>query len=167
MKQIKIYTDGACSAKNHIGGWGCVIVMPNDVEVEMSGTFPDATNNQMELWAVIEALNYIHTYENINHVSIEVVSDSEYVVNGITDWLPKWMQNGWKSKSKEPVKNQPLWEALHTMTKDLKIKFSWVRGHAGDAMNERVDKLAVNAYKDVIKKKSKAQNLTEEKAEVS
>lgn len=158
MKQIKIYTDGACSAKNNIGGWGTLIIYPNDVEVVMSGTFPDATNNQMELWAVIEALNYIHDKENINHVAIEVVSDSEYVVNGITDWLPKWRQNGWKSKSKEPVKNRPLWEAIHEMTKDLQIKFTWVRGHAGDANNERVDKLAVNAYKDVIKKKAKDEN---------
>ena len=144
MKNIRIYTDGASSAKDNIGGWAALIIYPNNVEVELFGHYVGATNNQMELLAVIEGLSYIFDNENCNQISVEVISDSEYVVNGISSWLPRWIKSGWKSKG-GPVKNKPLWEALHSLVTVIPTKFTWTRGHSGDIYNERVDKLAVAA----------------------
>lgn len=143
--------------KNGVGGWGAILKYPNDKEVVMSGAFLGVTNNQMELWGVIEALSYIEENENLNHVSVEVVSDSEYVVNGVQEWLPRWIDNGWKSRS-GPVKNQPLWITIHTLVNKMKVKFTWVRGHNGDEYNEKVDKLAVGAYTKIIEQQKLLKN---------
>lgn len=154
MKQIKIYTDGGVSPKNGVGGWGVIILYPNNTEVVISGSFKDVTNNQMEIWAVIEALSYIAEKENLNHVNVEVVSDSRYIVDGVGEWLQRWKSNGWKSRT-GPVKNKPLWQAIDNLVSKMQVKFTWVRGHNGDEYNERVDKLAVGAYQKVIKDKER------------
>ena len=149
MKKITVYTDGGVSMKNGVGGWAAILVYPNDKEVVMSGTFLGITNNQMEIWPCIEALSYIEEHENLNHVSVEIISDSQYVVNGSSEWLPRWIAKGWKTKT-GPVKNQPLWAAMHTLLGKMKVKFTWVRGHSNNPYNERCDKLAVGAYTKVI-----------------
>lgn len=137
--------------KDGVGGWGVLILYPDGSKHEMSGAFDTSpTNNQMELWACIEALNYIHSTENPEEVEVTLVSDSEYVVNGYMKWLPGWIRKKWKTTT-GPVKNQPLWEALHEVASKLKIKFTWVRGHTGEEHNERVDKLAGEAYRALIK----------------
>jgi ribonuclease HI len=164
VKQIKIYTDGGNSSKNAVGGWACVIIMPNDVEVEMSGAYLDITNNQAELAAVIEGLGYVYENENPKQVAVEVITDSEYVKKGATDWLPKWKTNGWKSKSKEPVKNKPLWEAIDAYLQEMNVKFTWVRGHSGDNYNEKADKLATSAYKKLAKSKQDSDKVDKRKS---
>lgn len=153
MKRLKIYTDGGVSMKNGVGGWGAIILYPNDKEVVMSGVYLACTNNQMELMSAIEGLSYVHENENMNHTSVEVITDSEYLQKGITEWVPQWIKNGWKSRT-GPVKNKVLWEVLYNLTHGHKITFKWVRGHNGDVMNERVDKIAVEAYQNYLKLQS-------------
>lgn len=162
MKQIKIYTDGSGCSIDGPGGWASIIIYPNDKIVELSGGYLSATNNQMELMAILEPLWYLIEHENLNHISIEIVSDSEYCVKGFSEWLPKWQKNGWKSKT-GPVKNQPLWKAMIEATKNMHIKFSWCRGHVGIEYNERADKLAGEQR---LKMKEK-QDLTNKKDKVN
>ncbi len=134
---MKIYTDGACSGNPGVGGWAAIIITPQQEIQEISGYEIYTTNNRMELIAVISALKYIDTV-----IDIEIFTDSKYVKNGITDWIDNWSKNNWKTASKQSVKNRDLWEELHSRTKLTKIKWSWIKGHAGDKYNEMADKAA-------------------------
>ena len=136
---IKIYTDGACSGNPGKGGWGALI-QENDSETKLSGSELNTTNNRMELTAVIRALeHYVEAKE------IEVFTDSKYVMQGITEWIKNWKNNHWKTSQKKDVKNKDLWVLLDTVSAKHDIKWSWVKGHAGDYGNEIADKLATQA----------------------
>lgn len=136
---VVVYTDGACSGNPGAGGWAAVI-LDGQTHKELSGFEPSTTNNRMELMAVIQALEHLAP-----HSHMTVYSDSEYVVKGVTQWLGRWKQNNWRTKSKNPVKNIDLWQRLDHAARCHTIAWKWVRGHAGDRYNELVDTLAVAA----------------------
>ena len=137
--KIKIYTDGACSGNPGKGGWGALI-QENDNEKKLSGSELNTTNNRMELTAVIKALEH---YDEARE--IEVFTDSKYVMQGITEWIKNWKNNHWKTSQKKDVKNKDLWVLLDSVSAKHDIKWSWVKGHAGDYGNEIADKLATQA----------------------
>ncbi len=142
MARIEIFTDGACSGNPGKGGWGAIL-RHKDVEKELSGAELATTNNRMELTAVIEALKALKT-----KCVITLYTDSRYVMDGINEWLPNWKKNNWKTTNKKSdVKNVDLWQVLDELVKQHEIKWIWVKGHAGHAENERVDKLARDAIK--------------------
>ena len=132
-----IYTDGACSGNPGIGGWGAIIISPNNKSTNLCGGSYNTTNNQMELTAVIKALQYFK--ESMN---ILIFTDSKYVMNGIKIWIINWKKNGWKTSSKKPVKNKELWEKLDNEITKHSIEWEWVKGHAGNKYNEKADFLA-------------------------
>ncbi len=135
--RVEIYTDGACSGNPGIGGWG-VLLRYKDVEKELSGGDEQTTNNRMELTAVIEALKALKTNCNIT-----LYTDSKYVMSGITEWMPNWKRNNWKTANKKnDVKNVDLWLLLDELIKKHEIRWVWVKGHNGHPENERVDTLA-------------------------
>lgn len=136
MDKITIYTDGACKGNPGVGGWGALLVAGNK-EKELFGGEKDTTNNRMELMAVIQALNALKRPCEIN-----LYVDSQYVLKGITEWIQGWKAKGWKTASKVPVKNVDLWQALDAARAVHQIEWIWVKGHAGDAGNERADQLA-------------------------
>lgn len=133
---IKIYTDGACSGNPGPGGWGALLIW-NGHEKELFGGEPDTTNNRMELLATIKALEAVK-----RDVPIELYTDSVYVQKGVNEWLEGWKAKGWKTASKKPVKNQDLWEELDQVLSSVRVRFHWVKGHAGHPENERADELA-------------------------
>jgi ribonuclease HI len=136
MKQVTIYTDGACSGNPGPGGWGAWMRC-GEVERELSGGEANTTNNRMEMMAAIEALNALK-----EPCSVDLYTDSQYVKNGITQWIEGWQRNGWKNAQKQPVKNADLWQALLTARARHEVRWHWVRGHDGNAGNERADTLA-------------------------
>ena len=136
---IKIYTDGSCIENPGNGGWAAIIFM-NNKKIAITGNKKNTTNNQMELMAAIEALKKIPTGQKV-----QVYTDSKYVKLGITEWIEKWSQNNWKTSSKQKVKNLELWTELNEISKKHKIEWFWVKGHAGDPINEEVDTLAKKA----------------------
>ena len=136
---IKIYTDGSCLKNPGNGGWAAIIFM-NGKKIAIKGNKKNTTNNQMELMAAIEALKKIPTEQEV-----QIYTDSKYVKMGITEWINKWSQNNWKTSSKQKVKNLELWLKLNEISKNHKIKWFWVKGHAGDPINEEVDALAKKA----------------------
>ncbi len=131
MKQVEIYTDGACRGNPGPGGWGAILVY-GDKEKELSGGEKETTNNRMELLAAIEGLKALK-----EPCRITLTSDSKYLVDGVTQWL-----EGWKSRGYAKVKNPDLWKALDALLQIHKVEFVWVRGHMGHPYNERCDKLA-------------------------
>ena len=136
---IKIYTDGSCLENPGNGGWAAIIFIDKE-KIIISGSKKDTTNNQMELMAAIESLKKVPEGNEI-----EIFTDSKYVKQGITEWIEKWIQNNWKTSSKQKVKNIELWKELNSVTKKHKIKWIWVKAHAGDTFNEEVDQLAKKA----------------------
>lgn len=133
---VEIYTDGACKGNPGPGGWGALLVYKG-VERELWGGEPETTNNRMELTAAIKAL------ETLNRpCRVRLVTDSQYVMQGITEWLPNWKKRGWKTASKQPVKNADLWQQLDEQAGRHEIAWEWVRGHNGHDGNERADVLA-------------------------
>jgi len=136
---IKIYTDGSCLNNPGNGGWAAII-NDNEIIKKISGSAKDTTNNKMELMAPIMALQEID-----KNNEIEIYTDSQYVRLGITEWIHKWIKNNWQTSKKEPVKNKELWMQLYELTKSYKIKWIWVKAHAGNALNEEVDLLAKKA----------------------
>lgn len=138
---VKIYTDGACSGNPGPGGWGALLCFP-DGEREISGAEENTTNNRMELTAAIRALSYLQRPS-----SVDLITDSTYLRDGITSWLSKWKENGWRNAQKKPVKNKDLWEELDNLLPHHRIEWHWVRGHEGNVGNERADKLATEAIK--------------------
>ena len=136
MKKIRIYTDGACKGNPGIGGWGVLILLENE-QIELSGGSKETTNNQMELTAVIKALNFFD-----KKIDLDLYTDSKYVMDGITDYIKKWKINGWRTANKKPVKNISLWKALDELNNFHEIKWNWVRGHSGNPENEKADAFA-------------------------
>ncbi len=134
--KVIIHTDGACSGNPGPGGWGAVLQYGKTVR-ELKGGAPLTTNNQMELTAAIEALNALK-----RPVPVELHTDSVYVKDGLTKWIHGWKRNGWRTADKKPVKNLELWQALDSAVQRHTISWHWVKGHNGDAMNERADELA-------------------------
>ena len=139
MKQIEIFTDGACKGNPGPGGWGALLRMGAH-EKELSGSDPDTTNNRMEMTAVIRALRVLR-----EPCRIALYTDSRYVIDGMTKWIEGWKKRGWVNASKKPVKNADLWHDLIEAVRDHQIEWHWVKGHAGHAENERVDRLASDA----------------------
>jgi len=138
---VELYTDGACSGNPGPGGWAYLLRHPNSgAECERAGGERRTTNNRMELTAVIEGLGALDAPS-----VVDLYSDSKYTLDGLKTWLDNWIRRGWRTASKQPVKNEDLWRALDTLRKTHDIRFHWVRGHAGHEENERVDRLAVEA----------------------
>ena len=141
MYKFKAYTDGACSGNPGVGGWGAVLLAEKNNKIikrkEISGGLVDTTNNQMELIAAIETLKALKKYTEIC-----IITDSNYVKKGITEWLPSWKKNNWKTSSKKEVKNRKLWEELEELVNRNKVDWLWVKGHTGNIENERADFLA-------------------------
>lgn len=138
-KIVEIATDGACKGNPGPGGWGALI-RHGDKEKEISGGEPDTTNNRMELRAAIEALNTLK-----RPCKVKLSIDSKYVKDGITQWIFGWQKNGWRTAARKPVKNADLWQDLLKAVEPHQIEWRWVKGHAGDADNERADLLASDA----------------------
>jgi len=136
---VEIWTDGACLGNPGPGGWG-VLMRWNGHHREASGGVLDTTNNRMELSAAIEALRLLK-----KPCQVKLVTDSKYVRDGITQWLPKWRANGWRTANKKPVKNMDLWQQLDELVGHHRIEWAWVKGHSGHPENERVDDLAREA----------------------
>ena len=141
MKEVEIYTDGACSGNPGKGGWGAVLVY-NGKEKEISGFEAQTTNNRMELTAVIEALKALK-----ESCFVKLTTDSKYVCDAINQgWVYSWEQNGWKKADKKPALNVDLWEELLALLEEHEVEFIWIKGHNGNPYNERCDKMAVNEY---------------------
>ena len=136
---IKIYTDGSCLKNPGDGGWAAIINKDNEIK-KISGSEKNTTNNRMELLAPINALKEMYPNEQI-----EIYTDSQYVKLGITEWINSWVANNWKTSKKEDVKNKDLWIELYNLNKTFDIKWNWVKAHAGNTMNEKVDQLAKKA----------------------
>ena len=136
MKQVEIYTDGACRGNPGPGGWGALL-RSNGHEKELCGGQLDTTNNQMELLAAIKALESLK-----EPCKIDLFTDSKYVKNGITQWIINWKTNGFKNAKKKPVLNAELWIRLDTLVSEHDINWLWVKGHSGHIDNERADVLA-------------------------
>ncbi len=136
LSAVAIWTDGACSGNPGPGGWG-VILRYDDKVKELSGGEPLTTNNRMELMAAISALEALS-----RPCAVDLHTDSQYVRNGILTWLANWKRNGWRTSDKKPVKNDDLWRRLDAARERHEIAWRWVRGHAGDVLNERADELA-------------------------
>ena len=133
---LQIYTDGACSGNPGPGGWG-VFIVDGDEERQLHGGEPETTNNRMELMAAIEGLRATREAGPVT-----LVTDSQYVKNGINDWIKSWKKNGWKTAARKPVKNKDLWMLLDEEIAGRDVTWRWVKGHAGDPGNEAADALA-------------------------
>jgi len=135
-QRVTVYTDGACSGNPGPGGWGAILAFGAH-EKELMGGEAHTTNNRMELTAAIAALEAL-----TRPCAVDLHTDSEYLKNGITGWIRKWKQNGWRTADKKPVKNVDLWQRLDAALHQHDVRWHWVKGHAGHAMNERADALA-------------------------
>ncbi|GLR70159.1 ribonuclease HI [Agaribacter marinus] len=136
MKKVIVYTDGSCLGNPGPGGYGALLMF-NGHEKELSQGFTMTTNNRMELLAAIEGLNALTT-----SCDVTLYTDSQYVKNGIQQWIHNWKKNNWRTASKKPVKNADLWKRLDTVVKTHQVTWRWVKGHSGQPENERVDDLA-------------------------
>ncbi len=142
MKKVQVITDGACSGNPGPGGWAAILRY-NHHEKELWGSEPHTTNNRMEMTAAIEALRSLK-----ENCEIEVVTDSEYLKKGITEWIHGWKRKGWMTAAKKPVVNQDLWKALDEQVSRHKTTWVWTKGHASHADNNRCDELATRAAKE-------------------
>ncbi len=143
MKDVVIYTDGACSGNPGPGGWGAVLEY-NGRRRELKGGEPATTNNRMELMAAIQALAALR-----ERCQVLLYTDSNYVRLGITEWLPAWKARGWKTAGRAPVKNVDLWQQLDVLAQGHDVVWRWVKGHSGDANNDRADELARSALMEL------------------
>ena len=146
MTRVEIFTDGACKGNPGPGGWGAVI-RSGDHEKELAGGEAVTTNNRMELLAAIRALQALK-----RPCQVDLTTDSIYVRDGITKWIHGWQKNGWRTASKQPVKNAELWQELLDAAKPHRIVWHWVKGHAGHAENERADQLACDAANQFMRR---------------
>lgn len=140
MKKVVIYTDGACSGNPGKGGWCAILIYDNNgiqVRKSISGSKNDTTNNQMELTAVIEALNMLK-----EPVDVQIFTDSKYVMEGATKWLNGWIKNNWKTSGKKTVANQDLWKKLLPLLETHSINWNWVKGHSDNEFNNKCDEIA-------------------------
>lgn len=136
MKDVSIWTDGACKGNPGLGGWGALLVYGQHRR-ELYGGEADTTNNRMEILAVIQALEILK-----ERCRVHLYTDSQYVQKGMTEWISGWKQRGWRTAAKKPVKNADLWQRLDELCHQHELHWHWVKGHAGDAGNERADELA-------------------------
>jgi len=141
MERVTIYTDGACLGNPGPGGWAAIIQSPRG-ERELTGFEPQTTNNRMELSAALEGLGALE-----ERSEVDLHTDSQYLRNGMNEWLGRWKRNGWRTASKQPVKNVDLWQALDAMAARHVVHWHWVRGHDGHPENERCDALANDAIR--------------------
>ncbi len=147
MKQVMIFTDGACRGNPGPGGWGAVLRY-GSTEKTLSGGEPDTTNNRMELMAAIMALEAL-----TQPCQVVLTTDSRYVMDGITQWMANWKKRGWKTASKQPVKNADLWRRLDAACSKHTIEWQWVKGHSGHPENEKADALANLGIDELLQKK--------------
>lgn len=140
---VIVITDGACSGNPGPGGWAAILRYGNQEKV-LQGGASLTTNNRMELRAAIAALEALK-----RPCRVAIYTDSEYLRRGVTEWMPRWAQNGWRTRDKQPVKNQDLWRRLSAALQPHSVDWHWVRGHAGNEQNERADALAVNALNTI------------------
>jgi ribonuclease HI len=141
MKKVELITDGACSGNPGPGGWAAILKF-NQHRKEIWGSAKETTNNRMELQAAIEGLKLLK-----EPCEVSITTDSEYVLKGITEWLPGWKRNNWRTAAKQPVKNQDLWQELDAQVNRHTVEWTWTKGHANHADNNRCDELAVQAAK--------------------
>lgn len=139
LNKVTIYTDGGCRGNPGPGGWGAVLEY-GDSSKELYGYEPETTNNRMELMAAIQALELLK-----RSCTVSLTTDSQYVRQGILEWMQGWKARGWKTAAKKPVKNKDLWQRLDETTQKHEIEWHWVKGHSGHAGNERADDLANRA----------------------
>ncbi len=142
MKKVQLITDGACIGNPGPGGWACILRY-GDHKKELYGSEPQTTNNRMELTAAVKGLSALR-----EPCEVEIVTDSQYMKNGIQSWIANWKKNGWRTKEKKPVLNQDLWEALDRENSRHKTVWSWTKGHASHADNNRCDELATAAARN-------------------
>ncbi len=146
MDTVMLYTDGACSGNPGPGGWAFILKHPaSGKEVEGVGAELETTNNRMELMAVIAGLEAVK-----RPCRVEIYSDSQYVLKGLKEWLDQWIKRGWRTASKQPVKNQDLWERLDGLRRKHHLSFHWLRGHNEHPENERCDRMAVAAREAIV-----------------
>ncbi|TDR93902.1 RNase HI [Enterovirga rhinocerotis] len=138
-ERVTIYTDGACSGNPGPGGWGALLIF-GEAERELSGAEPHTTNNRMELMAAISALEALK-----RPCTVDLHTDSQYVRNGISTWIAGWKKKGWLTADRKPVKNEDLWRRLDAARERHEVSWHWVKGHADDARNNRVDGMARGA----------------------
>jgi ribonuclease HI len=143
LKHVQLITDGACLGNPGPGGWACLLRY-NHHKRELVGSEPHTTNNRMELTGVIQGLKAVR-----ESCEAEVITDSQYVKNGITQWIHGWKRNGWRTADKKDVKNVDLWKALDEAARRHSIEWHWVKGHAGHPENERADVLANKGIPDL------------------
>ena len=143
MNKVEIFTDGGCKGNPGPGGYGCIIRQNGD-DIEIKGAHPQTTNNIMEMTAAIVALKQLQESSEI-----KLTTDSQYVVKGVTEWMKGWIRNGWKTASRQPVKNKELWQELHKLDRHHSITWVWVKGHNGHLENERCDQLANEAMAEL------------------
>jgi ribonuclease HI len=136
---VILHCDGACRGNPGVGGYGAILQC-EDHEKELSGACPDTTNNRMELTAAIEGLSILQ-----EPCSVRVITDSQYLQKGITEWIQNWRQKGWKTSARKKVLNRDLWERLLELCERHKVDWEWVPGHSGQPLNERCDQLANDA----------------------
>jgi len=141
MNKIIIYTDGACSGNPGPGGYAAIIILSNNKEIHLSGGEESTTNNRMEMMGLITSLEYIKKEALDSDSTIEYHIDSQYLIKGVTEWMPGWKKKNWKS-STGLVKNRDLWEKIDTLIIGLNISWNWVKGHNDDTYNELADTLA-------------------------
>lgn len=144
-KEVVAYTDGCYKNNTKMGGWGYILLYGEHTKENFHGEI-NTTNNRMELMAVIKCLEALK-----RPVTISVYTDSKYVQLGISEWIHKWKLNGWKTASKKPVKNKDLWIKLDELAIKHDINWKWVKGHNGNFLNERADKLANMGYKKILR----------------
>ncbi|UCJ15350.1 ribonuclease HI [Pseudomonas sp. MM211] len=142
-EQVELYTDGACKGNPGVGGWGALLVFQG-VEKELWGGELATTNNRMELMGAIRGLAELK-----RPCDVRLVTDSQYVMKGIQEWMPNWKKRGWKTAAKEPVKNADLWQQLDEQVNRHNVTWQWVRGHIGHPGNERADQLANRGVEDI------------------
>jgi ribonuclease HI len=144
VKNVQLITDGACIGNPGPGGWACILRYGGRTR-ELFGSEPETTNNRMELTAAIEGLRTLR-----EPCEVEVVTDSEYLKNGITTWIHGWKRNGWKTSAKKPVVNQDLWIELDELVSGHRIQWTWTKGHADHDDNNRCDELATRAARQQL-----------------
>ena len=150
MSRVEIWTDGACSGNPGPGGWGAILKSGETVK-ELNGGEPHTTNNRMELLAAISALEALK-----RPCEIDLHTDSQYLRQGVMSWMHGWKRNGWRTADRKPVKNEDLWRRLDEATQRHEIEWRWVKGHAGEELNERADELARLGMKPFLPDRKRA-----------
>lgn len=147
MKQVELFTDGACKGNPGPGGWGALLRLGEN-EKELAGAEAKTTNNRMEMTAAIKGLGALR-----EPCAVSLYTDSKYLIDGMTKWVSGWQKRGWLNASKKPVRNEDLWHDLIELAEKHDISWNWVKGHSGHPENERVDQLASDAADDISRTK--------------